>query len=46
MGKMVDMIKETLTDLDIVLLKPVLIKGQLVEKDYRMIDHLADSIYE
>ena len=27
-------------------MKPVLIKGQPLEKDYRIIDHLADSIYE
>jgi flavorubredoxin len=45
-GKMVDMVKETLTALDIELLKPVLIKGQPAEEDYIMIDHLADSIYE
>ncbi len=45
-GKMVNMIKETLTNLDVELLKPVVIKGQPAEEDYRMLDQLADSIYE
>ncbi len=45
-GRIVDQLKEIVSNLNVELLQPVLIKGLPKEEDYRTLDALADEIAE
>jgi flavorubredoxin len=45
-GRMVEILQQTLHNLHAEFLEPVLIKGHPTEKEYRMLDELADQIYK
>ena len=43
-GRMIERIKDTLSNLKVELLEPVVIKGYPTEEDFRALDRLADEI--
>lgn len=45
-GKMIEMLKQGIQNLNVELLEPVLIKGHPTKEDYILLDKLADEIYK
>ena len=45
-GKMVELLKQNMQNLNVELLKPVLVKGHPTAEDYKLLDGLADEIYK
>lgn len=45
-GKMIEMLKQGIQNLNVELLEPVLIKGHPTKEDYTLLDKLADEIYK
>jgi len=45
-GKMIEMLKQGMQNLNVELLEPVLIKGHPTKEDYTLLDKLADEIYK
>ncbi|MBU7031247.1 MAG: FprA family A-type flavoprotein [Theionarchaea archaeon] len=45
-GKMVELLKQSMQNLNVELLKPVLVKGHPTAEDYKLIDELANEIYK